>query len=226
MNKMLMMGVATMALLVAQHSVAQQLHIEVFDGASLVDSVTSTTGTVNLSTTDANFSEISFTGVGAPIVADPDLSTVTLNVKSASAGTHTLTIDVFQTGVSALAGSKLASTFTVNDLIGDPGPTTESTFFNGSASTLGTLLQTHTFAVGDLDDHIGPLFNTLGSALTADAQQYVINFTHAGESANDTIELASSAVPEPSTWAMLLSGFGLLAFLGMKRHRTNRLASI
>jgi hypothetical protein len=202
---------------------AQQLHVEVFDGVTLVDSVTSTTGTINLSTTDANFSVISFTGAGAPVVANPDLSTVTLDVQSATAGSHTLTIDVFQTGVSALAGSGLASTFSINDLIGDPGPTTESTFFNGTDTTLGTTLQTHTFAAGDLDDHIGPLFNTLGSALTADAQQYVINFTGAGQSANDTIQIAGSAVPEPSTWAMLILGFVGLGWVGLRsRQRTSQ----
>lgn len=38
--------------------------------------------------------------------------------------------------------------------------------------------------------------------------------------------MTSSAVPEPSQWVMLLSGFGLLAVLGVKRSRKNRLAAI
>jgi hypothetical protein len=217
------MGVATATLLSATPPLAQQLHLEVFDGTTLVDSVTSTTGIINLSTTDTNFSEISFTGVGSPLVSNPDLSTVTLNVKSASAGSHTLTIDVFQTGVSAPTGSHLSSTFSSNDLIGDPGPTFESTFFNGTNTTLGTTLSSHTFPVGDLVDHFGPVTDTIGTALFADAQQYMITFTAAGQSSNDTIQL-SSVIPEPRTWAMLLIGFGMLGFAGFKRKRNQRLA--
>ena len=36
----------------------------------------------------------------------------------------------------------------------------------------------------------------------------------------------TTGVPEPSQWVMLLSGFGLLAVLGVKRSRKNRLAAI
>jgi hypothetical protein len=223
--KKVLLGTVGAALLAAMPVAAQQLHVEVFDGATLVDSVTASTGVVNLSTTDANFSEISFTGVGVPTIKNPELSTVTLNVKSATAGSHTLTIDVFQTGVSAPAGSHLESTFTSNDLIGDPGPTFESTFFNGTNTTLGTTLASHTFAVGDLVDHFGPITSIIGSALTADAQQYMITFTAAGQSSNDTIQLGS-AVPEPSTWAMFIAGFALMGAVGFRRAKRARLSTI
>ena len=208
----------------ATPAMASLLTLEVFDGATLVDTVTSTTGVLNLSTSDANFSEISATVVGVPLVGNPDLSSVTLNVKSATSGTHVLTIDVFQTGVNAPIGTKLDSTLSINDLIGDPGPSTLGTFFNGTNTTLGTSLVSHTFAVNDLDDHFGPITSTLGAPLTADAQQYALTFTAAGQSANDTIELATSAIPEPGTWAMMGVGFGLIALLGLKRKRTPRFA--
>lgn len=216
MRKLLLASAFLAALTVP--GAAQSLHLEVFDGATLVDSITSTTGVFNLNTTDANFSTISVTGVGVPLVANPDLSTVTLDVKSATAGTHVLTVDVFQTGVSASAGQKINSTLNINDLIGDAGPSTLGTFVNGTDTTLGTSLVSHTFPVGDLDDHFGPITSTLASALTADAEQYMITFTAAGQSANDTIQL-SSTIPEPSTWAMLVSGFGLIALVGLQRRR-------
>jgi hypothetical protein len=38
--------------------------------------------------------------------------------------------------------------------------------------------------------------------------------------------MATTAVPEPSVWAMLVMGFGGLAFLGAKRARKDRLASL
>jgi hypothetical protein len=36
---------------------------------------------------------------------------------------------------------------------------------------------------------------------------------------------ATSSVPEPSTWAMFVSGFGLLALLGLRKRTKNRLAA-
>lgn len=202
---------------------AAALDIEVFDGATLVDSVTSVSGSATLSTTDANFSEIGVVATGVPLLPNADLSTVTLNVKSASAGTHILTVDVFQTGVSAAAGTKVFSTFTTNDLVGDPGPTVEGTFFNGTDTTLGTPLQSHTFPVGDIVDSAGPFANTLATALFADAHQYVVTFTAAGQSSNDTIQLTTGVIPEPSTWTMMGVGFLGLAWAGWTRRRRNRL---
>jgi hypothetical protein len=35
---------------------------------------------------------------------------------------------------------------------------------------------------------------------------------------------ATNAVPEPSTWAMLLGGFGLFAILGLRKRSTPRFA--
>lgn len=213
MNRFLL----TTALLasLASPAAAAQLNIEVFDGATLVDSVTSVDGIANLSATDVNFASIDVTATGAPIVPNADLSTVELNVKGASAGTHVLTIDVFQTGVSAPAGSRLESTFSTNDLIGDPGPTVESTFFNGTSGSLGALLATHTFAVGDIVDSFGPVTTPIGTALFADAHQYMVTFTAAGQSSNDTIEL-STTVPEASTWAMMVLGLGFMLLVGGK----------
>ena len=217
MKALLFASVATLVL-AATPAKAALLTIDVFDNSTLVDTITSTSGIANLAATDANFSDITVNASGSPVLAGADLSTVTLDVKSASAGTHVLTIDVFQTGVSAPAGSTLRSTFSTNDLIGSPGPTTEATFFNGSDSALGTLLQTHTFAAGDEIDHAGPFANVIGSDLFADAQQYRVAFTAAGQSANDTIQL-TTGVPEPSTWAMLVLGFGGLALFGARRRQ-------
>ena len=82
--KRLLLTTALLAAVGATPAMASLLTREVFDGATLVDTVTSTTGVLNLSTSDANFSEISATVVGVPLVGNPDLSSVTLNVKSAN----------------------------------------------------------------------------------------------------------------------------------------------
>lgn len=200
----------------------QTLELQVLDGSTVVDTVSSSSGNLNLNTSDANFSTISATVVGVPQIANPDLSSVTLNVKSATAGSHTLTINILQTGVSAAAGTKLSTTGTTNDLIGAPGPTVETSYFNGTSITsLGTMLAQHSFPAGDVSDHFGPIVSLLGSALTSDAQSYAITFTAAGQSSNDSIQI-KTAIPEPSTWAMLLGGFAFIALVGWRKAKWPR----
>jgi hypothetical protein len=156
------------------------------------------------------FSSITLTGDGAPSLPQPDLSSVTLDVSSAAtfSGTHILGVDLFQTNVSAPTGTTLETTATINGLINLPGPTTLSDFINGSATTLGTTLRSASFAA-DFTGAVGPFFDTLSGPLSADAHQFLITFTGASQSANDTIQLQGiSPVGEPGSLAML--GIGLL----------------
>lgn len=220
MNR-LFLSIAVLASL-ATPAAAAVLNVLALDNGTVVGAAVSTFGTVNLDvTTDPNFSTLNFSATGSPLVPGADLTSVTLDVTSAAiTGTHQLDIEVFQTGVSLAPGSRTDSTFTVNDLIGSAGigPTTESTFANGTANTLGTLLHSATFPVGTSVGTVGPLSTIMGS-LNADAQQYLINFNGPNQSANDTIELTGSAVPEPSTWAMLIIGFAFMAWGASTRRR-------
>ena len=179
----------------------------------------STSGSIGCSASNADFSTISLTGIGVPSVPSPDLSSVTLNASSSSGftGTHVLTIDLFQTGVSALPPQTMTSTFTVNDLIGSPGPTTETTYYNGTSSTLGTQLHTITFLAGDINDT--KAFSSLVNVpINADAHAYAITFTAPMQSANDTIQLVGVQIPEPASLALLGGGLLGLAF-ARKRNR-------
>jgi PEP-CTERM motif len=62
-------------------------------------------------------------------------------------------------------------------------------------------------------------------AFTSDETQFAINFTAASQSFGGSAQL-TTGVPEASTWAMLVAGFGLMALLGVRRSRRDRLASI
>ena len=196
---------------------AATLQIEVFDNGALIDNVTGiTTGAASLTANDANFANITINAQGSPILPNADISSVTLDATASAGftGAHTLTVDVLQ---SAIAGTgNTLSTFTVNGLTNDPGPTTESTFANGG------LLATHTFPVALLDGSFGPVSAATG-AFSTDEIQFAIDFTAARQSFGGSTQLTTN-VPEPSTWAMLVIGFGFIAWGGWTRRQARALA--
>jgi hypothetical protein len=63
-------------------------------------------------------------------------------------------------------------------------------------------------------DAFAPFSMTEGAALNLVAGGSITGFNESE---------TSSAIPEPRTWAMMLAGFGLLAFMGYKRGRKERL---
>src|SRR5580698_4826704 len=192
------------------------LQIEIFDNGTLIDNVTGiTTGAASLTTNDVNFANITINAQGSPILPNADLSSVTLDATAAVgfSGSHELTIDVLQSDIAG-RGNTL-STFTVNGLTNDPGPTTESTFANGG------LLATHTFPAALLDGSFGPVSSATGP-FTSDEVQFAVDFTAPRQSFGGSAQLTTN-VPEPSTWAMLIIGFGFMAWGGWTRRQARAL---
>jgi PEP-CTERM motif len=197
---------------------AALLRIDVLDNGVSVGTAVSTTGSVALDiTTDPAFSTINVGAIGVPVLPKASLTSVALAESSASmSGTHTLTVDVTQT---ALTGLNAESTFVADNLIGDPGPTTEATVANlRLAPPSGVLLDSATFPAGTIASTVGPLINGIGQEAPGDTSLFLISFTGPDQSANDTIELAFSS-PEPSTGAMMLVGLAGLGFAGYRRAR-------
>jgi hypothetical protein len=195
---------------------AATLGIEVFDNGTLIDNISGvTTGAASLTANDANFANITISAQGSPILPNADLSSVTLDATAAAGftGEHTLTVDVLQGSVTGHGGT--LSTFTVNGLVNDPGPTTESTFADGA------LLASHVFPVGLLDGSFGPVAAGVG-AFSSDEIQFAVDFTAARQSFGGSAQL-TTGVPEPSTWAMLLLGMGGLMFVARRQKSLNRL---
>lgn len=187
----------------AAPSAASVLSIEVFDNGTLIDSVSSVSGAATLTASDATFSNITVAAQGSPILPRADLSSVTLDATAASTftGSHTLAVDILQTGVTGGGGTR--STMTVNGLVNDPGPTTETTLAGG------VLQATHTFPVGLLDGSAGP-FPGIAPVFTSDEITYSVDFTARDQSFGGSAQLTTN-VPEPATWVMFLIG---AAFMG------------
>jgi hypothetical protein len=189
------------------------------DGATIATCPASGTGTISFNGADAPlFSSITLTGDGSPGLPQPDLSSVTLDVSSAATftGTHVLGVDLFQTGVAAPTGATLETTATINGLINLPGPTTLSDFINGTSTSLGSTLRSATFAA-DFTGAVGPFFDTLSAPLSADAHQFLVTFTGASQSANDTIQLQGiNPVGEPGTLGILGVAFLATGWLAKK----------
>jgi hypothetical protein len=213
--KILLFLTSASAALLALTQAHANLVIDVLDNGVSVGTAESTTGSVVLDvTTDPAFDTIGVDATGAPILPEASLSSATMAVSSASfSGTHTLTVDVLQSGFEV---HNTESTFNVDNFVGEPGPTTESTF-GGPTTNFPErlLLDTATFPAGTMASTVGPLSNGI-SEITADGSQYVISFTQRDQSVSDTIELATSS-PELSTWAMMLLGFAGLGFVGYRR---------
>lgn len=213
MNRLLLSAAILAA--TAGPSAAAILDIEIFDNGTLIDSVSSVSGAATLTSSDSIFSNITVAAQGSPILPRADLSSVTLDATAAPTftGTHTLTVDILQSAIAGLGNTR--STFTVNGLVNDPGPTTESSFAGGA------LQASHTFPVGLLDGSVGPLSGAVG-AFTTDELQYKIAFTAADQSFGGSAQL-TTGVPEPSTWAMMALGIGFLLLVGGKHGAKSKL---
>jgi hypothetical protein len=232
-RSLIAVGALAAAAFLTPRANAGVLSIAVWDGTTSVALACAggVNSTILCTGADANFSSIAVSGQGAGVLLPGNLSSITIDATSAAGGTHVLDVRVFQDllaagGAPVTGASSATSTFTINHLVGGPfGPTTESTFVNGTglgtqanSTPLGTVLATDTFPA-TATNATASFTDPLPASLTADAHRYLITFTGVDQSATDSIQLVVNT-PEPATVALL--GTGLLGLAGMITLRRRR----
>ena len=161
-----------------------------------------------------------------------ELQLSTSNIENLTAAPLTITLTASDTGynfpISAINNS---ASLTFNSNIGAPDSTL--TFFadkldgQGAPGTPGTLLESVSgHALTDPDSFSGSRITAFdASAPFSMSEQAVLALRADGSVTGFNQSMESTAIPEPSTWAMLALGFGGLALLA-KRARKDRLASL
>ena len=168
---------------------------------------------------EGTFSTNSFTGYdtdelgGWPSLLDGN----SINTSTTTAGT----LDVKVSAQNLLSAGAFISAFTSNGM--PQGWTVEEKTWANASNTLfatNTLLSDHIFTCltpggcGAQSFNPGLALGPSGSNISA-TDEFLITATGAG-SADNTINL-NAAVPEASTWAMLLLGFGGIGFMAYRR---------
>jgi PEP-CTERM motif len=159
---------------------------------------------------------VSAEAIGTPPLTSGSLSTDTIDVNSSAAGT--LIIWVTETGLTSPLGEvKFTSGLTSNLLEGAISSVVLSTFVSptdGVSPPNGTPLDTATFT--GLGTETLSTVDNPGVGPYSLQEVFMIHATGAGDT-NLSIDLTSSVIPEPSTWAMMLLGFGGLGIAGYRR---------
>ena len=157
---------------------------------------------------DFSFNQGDFNSKGI-LPAGGVLTSNTINLQQVATGSHTLVLDVTATGLSGPNSlQSILNSFSVSFMT--PGWTVEEqTFING-------VLQADTGIFSGSADSASSFSSAfLGTTFTAE-EKYTIMSNGLG-GFNGGIGEAIAAVPEPSTWAMMLLGFVGITFMGMRR---------
>lgn len=160
----------------------------------------------------------------APMMRPGLLHSDNVNVNAAGSGAAAITIWVTRTGLTSL-GDNFFSSFTSNNLGGGLSVDLETLISSSNELFGGDSLASFSHSgngSGSLD--VLSAYDT-GAGTYSVTQRYTITAAAAAgdRSASPTITLATAAVPEPATWALMIMGFGGAG--AMLRQRRTRIAT-
>jgi hypothetical protein len=194
---------------------------EVYDNGTLIGSLAATSGgtaALTLTNPDANFSSVSITSNGIPVVPTPDFSTVTIDASSTGiTGTHVLKVEATQVGVTGFPAGNLASSFTANYLVNPANVTSvaDANFIDAGNGPFAetTPVGSNTFS-GGVNGSAGPITTFVtGLSTFSETEQFDITYTGLAD-----VQSGSQMVSAPEPASLALLGSGLLA-LGLLRRR-------
>ena len=149
-----------------------------------------------------------------PAQAYLDSNAIDATTNGSSDVLHVFVTEQGLTGLSA--AQAFLSSFTSNALTSG-WTVTESTFYSdGNALFGGTLLSSASFSVAGASPATAVASLTSPFSIT---EEFTIASNMTAGQANDTIDV--SAVPEASTWAMMVVGFAGLGYAGFRGRKTS-----
>jgi PEP-CTERM motif len=154
------------------------------------------------------------------------LHSATVDATTAAGSAADITIYVTRTGITSPDYNLLGSSFTSNNtpLFGASTPftVTMSTYISTTDADFGgTLLSTYTSSATGATSSNQVASVSLGSGPYSVTEEYTINAAAFGstESSSPSIILGGVAVPEPTTWALMIMGFGGVGAMVRGRRR-------
>lgn len=237
MNKLLMLGVAATASAVAQPANAT-LQLAFANGASTFFCADGTAcdlagPTSNLLILDQQIGAFRVEGTFA-VSGTNTLSESNLTITNTSAARATLTFAAGDTGFAAPVGEiSMSGAGTFEDSVTGFG---SLSFHADTANTQGAATSTDTPGVLLFNPTLVITKNPqsfsgddIRAAFVANSpfsmtEDFSVTLPAGGSVVGLESAMTAGAVPEPRTWAMMLLGFGMLAFVGARRARRERLA--